>query len=546
MGSGHGAALRIQFLILALFVLSARSAFAIKPASQSEIDAIEAQLLIANGMDAGIEKAKLKYKAAETNIETNMADLHALKIDVEREEAKQRAARTKAIHMTILAYDLTPSKPDGTSVMPLTKDRTIAWQPVADEIDDRQVQGTTGKLNPAPKPVLKSGGIIAGLTYQDGVTVIPQSSFNFGPGYLASVLLHERTHFEQYTTDGKGNAMTTAERQQEAYQSQVDNSQYFFDSIKDKAMIEDTENYLREEKFKVKQEKSIAGRIRRLLPSNGQPDPAESNIHTNAELADIKRFVAQARAQAESARREREKRESILQTEAQRDHDEKLRAIYSELAQRSCADPGSIAQAELDGLADPYDKQFKKIIPGELAGCSMTVYLGLSRGVDAEKIRRLSVPEPAQVPVNSYQPPSQSAPSAYVPPPAFSTVFPQLQDFSLEACNAPDQVPLGRFLTQPYDFTHRAYDDMLAKDMAAGLGGCSKQLFLQLIEMIRGGDTRRTSRSWLRSAVSALSRTSGISSGRRRSSTDDDGAGSGGGTPGCFVDKYGTQGCPSH
>lgn len=43
--------MRIIFLIGVLLAINARSAFAIKPATQDEISAIEAQLLVAKGMD---------------------------------------------------------------------------------------------------------------------------------------------------------------------------------------------------------------------------------------------------------------------------------------------------------------------------------------------------------------------------------------------------------------------------------------------------------------------------------------------------------------
>lgn len=200
--------MRILVLLCALSAVSARNAHAIRQATQAEIDAIEAQISTAKGMDEKIDLAKTKLEAASSSIEASKANLRALERDVEREEAKQRAARTKAIHMTILAYGLTPDQPSGRSVMRSTKDRTITWLPVAGEGEDRLVQSAKGNLGRRPSKM--PAGNIAGVTYPDGVTYIPASTFNRGPGFLASVLLHERIHFEQYTTDGKGNVMSTA------------------------------------------------------------------------------------------------------------------------------------------------------------------------------------------------------------------------------------------------------------------------------------------------------------------------------------------------
>jgi hypothetical protein len=293
--------------------VSARNAFAVNFASKTDIDAIEAQLLTAQGMDDKIRKARLKYEAADSNIETSKADLRGLKRDVEREEAKQRAARTKAIHMTIQAWGLAPAKLSGTSVMRWTKGRTITWLPVAGKIEDRQVESPKGKLGLSKKPSEPADAV----TYPDGVTYISESRFLRGPGYLASVLLHERTHFEQFTTEGTGNVLSRAQRQEQALQAEVDNTKYFYDPVKDKDLINETKNALRKEKQKVLLEKGLLGRLRRLLPADGKPDSSESIVHTNAELADISGLVAQARAQADIARREREEREALTRAAAE-------------------------------------------------------------------------------------------------------------------------------------------------------------------------------------------------------------------------------------
>ncbi|MDD5303506.1 MAG: hypothetical protein PHS14_10390 [Elusimicrobia bacterium] len=121
--------MRTFLLICAILAASARNALAIKPASQSEIEAIEQQLSAAQKMDARIDAATKKYSGAELDVKTTEAKLLELDRAVDREKAMQRAARTKAIHMTILAYDLAPANLSGTSVMRWTKDRTITWRP---------------------------------------------------------------------------------------------------------------------------------------------------------------------------------------------------------------------------------------------------------------------------------------------------------------------------------------------------------------------------------------------------------------------------------
>lgn len=108
--------------------------------------------------------------------------------------------------------------------MSSTKGRDITWLPVARENQARDVQDASGDLQPMKQD---KKGYVA-ITYPDGVSVITPAVFEYGPAYLASILLHERIHFEQFTTDGKGNVMSYAEAQVEAYQAQVDNASYFF------------------------------------------------------------------------------------------------------------------------------------------------------------------------------------------------------------------------------------------------------------------------------------------------------------------------------
>lgn len=505
--------MRIILVTSILMAASLQDAFALRPASQSDLDAIEKQLADAKKLDSSINAAIKKYSEAAADVKTTEAKRRELDKAVEREIAKQRAARTKAIHMVILAYDLSPASLNGTSVMRWTKDRTITWLPVAGEGEDRQLQNTAGKLKGSKKPT----EAYSGLTFPDGVTYIPESTFKNGAGFLASVLFHERTHFEQYTTEGMGDVMSTTEREENAYQKQLDNAPLFLDPVKDKDTIAEIKVLLRAKKAEVQKENSLLGRIRRHLPSNDQPDKSELTVHTNAELADISGLVAQARSQADIARRDREEREAInkaaAERSARRDHDERLRRTLIEMAQRSCADPGSVTQAELDALPDPYQEDFKTSqgTPRGLDVCAYMVFLELGRGVSSEKIRAKATPsQPADI--RAIPPGPQGArairePVAAVATVPFNSVFPRLKDLAVTACASPAQVSVdaGMFRRSAPVYYSRSADDAIAASLSTGLGDCPRQLFYTLIETLRAGQESIITDQWVRSMAAVYS-----------------------------------------
>lgn len=223
----------------------------------------------------------------------------------------------------------------------------------------------------------------------------------------------------------------------------------------------------------------------------------ESRILAEA-MAESRRLIAQARAQVEIEHRE---------------HDERLKRTYVDMAIRSCAIPGSVTQTELNSLPDPYQEnlQTSSRLPRGLDDCAISVYLRLGRGVDAEGIRRHSTPT-APIDVNpdpSLPQPARPirAPVAAVPMIPFNSTFPRLKDIAETACASPAKAALGTHELQPsfpYSFNTKL-DDEVAARLSANLGDCPRQLFYKLIEMIRSGKGPAVNNQWLRDMAAQYS-----------------------------------------
>lgn len=132
----------------------------------------------------------------------------------------------------------------------------------------------------------------------------------------------------------------------------------------------------------------------------------------------------------------------------------------------------------------------------------------------AESLRQRALENEAQELLRrSRRLPSEPPVSAYFPPPPFSRAFPQLREFAVAACRAPEEVPIDMFLMPYYDHSYRAFDDDLTAKLSSGLGDCPRRLFHRLIELIRASDWRQTDRRWIRSTVAAYSAAPGNSGG---------------------------------
>lgn len=271
--------------------------------------------------------------------------------------------------MTIQAYDL-PAHMNGTSVMRDTLGRTISWLPVAREPEARQIQDAKGNFRSKGQPK----ELLDGKTYVDGTVYIYPGTFTHGVGYLASILFHESIHFNQITTPGKGDEMSGAEDEVEAYQAVHDHALVFFDpdNEDDRNQTDLVDRRLDENKPQAKQDekerKTIAGRIRRLLPRNDPSDMFESKVHTDTELTDIHGLVDQARTQAEKQ----------MKSASAAASDRRRAKALRDIAVLACVNPDNIAVGEVENLPRGFSPDMDLPWPDALGdGCARALYFYL-------------------------------------------------------------------------------------------------------------------------------------------------------------------------
>lgn len=202
--------------------------------------------------------------------------------------------------------------------------------------------------------------------------------------------------------------------------------------------------------------------------------------------------MAEAREAADSGRRAQEKA-------SREDHDERLRQALAGLTARSCANPGSVTQADLDALTLPYAENLALTPwPASVADC-MSVYMYLAgNGRDAETVRLLSTPPPALA--------ADPAPAVGARTIPFAQALPKVRAFAAASCKAPGLVPLTEDVTRSREeLLFLPSDDDAADRLEAGLDDCGRRLFRRLIAVIRNGNPRYITNGWIKERVEEYS-----------------------------------------
>jgi hypothetical protein len=324
--------MKIQLIAaLFMFLIRTASAFNENP-PERVVTRIQELIREAKLMDKDVAAAKAAWQDAK---DARDPDENQQYLNYRRELDRQNGIRSKAIRMTLTAYEIWPEARNGTSVSGWTKGRDIAWAPIAGDREHRSIRNKNGKYKELEQPDDKHGAI----TYTDGVTYIMPEVFSRGPRALASVLLHERTHFER--SIGRA-ANSGLEYEEEAYNAQfkrdakgkLTDKAYFLEPDADRVFLgivtdlrytaENNANVIREGR------KGLEGIFHKLFPPE-DPDIFQMQVHTDKELEEIKKrgdeLDAEVDAEIRSIRREREQMKKEREEALQREIEQRRREI---------------------------------------------------------------------------------------------------------------------------------------------------------------------------------------------------------------------------
>lgn len=201
-----------------------------KRASPAQKDA--AAQLVLYAKDAKDAALSIRLEQLELDQESSNHDgsvrINAIKISIAQNQRRFIDAGEKAIRYALIAYDivpvidrgmnwgaetLRPIRPVGISVMPDFKGKKITWYPVVREDEARKNIYKQSKDGESAK--YKNGG----ATTFAGISTIFEGAFE-SPDELAITLYHEKEHFAQYTTPGRGDKTTQDGRESEAWQAE--------------------------------------------------------------------------------------------------------------------------------------------------------------------------------------------------------------------------------------------------------------------------------------------------------------------------------------
>ncbi len=302
-----------NFFLGVVFLLP-KNVWAIHPASPDAIQQIKDQLDAANlvqngpfldkqGNDISIRRIMevINWQKQHNPDPTYMAEQERHLKDRTRD---RDLARSKAIHLTLVAYGVVPEydggkpkMPIGTMIDPDFAGKQAAWIAIAGENADRTYINSKGELKKIKKAENKKHEEPDGVTSSDGVTIIFPQFFERkdahgnhpSPAALASILMHEQRHFVQFTTPGQADKMTWNEREKSAHDADMGEQ---FAPTNPLGMASDEFERLKNNEFLAQQyynEQVHNEWWKKKFGIVDLGDPSESLPHTDEELAAIRR-----------------------------------------------------------------------------------------------------------------------------------------------------------------------------------------------------------------------------------------------------------------
>lgn len=481
--------------VLVVISLAASDARALHPASAADVKTIQTLLNKANLIQVDVTRQEKKLTAAEAALKNKPNDpilrgKVSYVAEILKDFVRERdLVRDKAIHRALTAFGIVPvdgnsgmpKMPSGTSVATDYNGQIAHWRVVAQDDTNRinlDALGNPIRVGPINIPDARA------YTDGSGITIMYAKSFA-SPEYLALILSHEKEHFEQYTTKGRADKLSVNEREVEAWLKTEREAPILGLNVNDPT--------INATNTRAAFEKAVASDKWKQKWSGGLWKPkgiAQATPRTPSEVADVgRRFDDLSEVVAQEIKFAREEAASQRRAQdeiAHRDHDARLKTTIADLALRSCANPGSVTQAELDVLPRPYNENFHYgNLPSGLEGADGTGYctepftymaMGAGRRLDAEEVKRLSTPIVAVQPVPV---PRAPAPIQSVPIRTNSTTILAIRYVSQQACATPPQ-PFDRELAWIPWSEFRHVTDAQAQER--GLSACALRVYRRLVD----------------------------------------------------------------
>lgn len=493
--------MKICYLTFLFLLASIVNSFALHPPSTSTMHSLETQLTAIKTLQGtedesdplkrtGILGLAQNIRLEKRSIEPNNTKLSMWEQQLDALKAQQAAKCQKLIEETRAAYGIEPHRWSDELVLKGEFNKTRAnWSPKFGEWSETR----TASNRFGDQILMMYPGPYVALTWENGDIVITIDAFAFSPGYLAAIIKHETVHFDQITTLGRGDKMSPAGRENEAFHAmQGVNSRIFNLTPSEMARIQS--NY--------------ESAIKHSSSQQGSPFGASGFDSINlTENPDGEELLRQKIKEAmESAARNRER----LELERQRDIDARLKSTIIDLAKRTCAEPGSVTQAELDALPSKRNQDSSNY-PTGVSHCELIIFIAISTGENADSLQRRAAPGKA-VPIQGETPtPMQPArgypPSRAIPNEAgvpLSTVLQELKRQAGLACQHQGRIGVAGDLFNPrVRYFQEPRNEQTAAAIKAGLGPCEGHVFQRFFEMLRDERGSEITEQWLVDTVSS-------------------------------------------
>lgn len=502
-----------QFLLAVVFLVPS-DGWAIHPASSDAILSIQAQLdranLIQDGPFLDAQGNDISIKATMNaldwqklhNPDPNKAYMAAQERHLKDLTQGRDLARSKAIHLTLAAYGIVPTDKAGRLIMlrgaivvPDYAGKTATWIVVAGDNAPRSALTPEGSVITTQKAVDKvTGKEPSGITYLDGVTKILTKSFeptpkgnSMSPLDLALLLIHERRHFIQYVTPGKGDKLTFNKAEVDAY----------LDDLGEIASKQNPLGLTVQEMDSYKnQRQALLGKYRqaqyfewlkKIARGFGDAVPAYNLPNTDEELSAIQKGAHKLEDQIQ---REAEELKATQEQQV-RDRATELAAI----ATKVCLDPDGLTDDDLDS----FDWDSTSPI-GDFPGPSVNV--DIDRWNCAERIFASLKTSGSRPDIGDIQAqarklqPSMPLPAPTRPPEAHTNVFVNLGRLALMACDNPEALDPQEMRALLSEFPNgQGYDSIEIHD-------CADELLYELLRF--NANSTRFDYQWLQGEAGRL------------------------------------------